>query len=75
MDEARAVLDRLERIEALDREGASPQELLDELRGLVVEAERWARRERDGAAAAAVEACRSALAGADNLNPAFTFPG
>jgi hypothetical protein len=45
MDESRALLERLERIEALDRAGARPAALLDELRGLVGEAERCARRE------------------------------
>jgi hypothetical protein len=47
MDEARAVLVRLERIEALERSRADPALLLAELRELVVEAEAWARRERD----------------------------
>ena len=43
MDEAR-VLERLGRIDALDRTGAVPGELLSELRGLLDEAERLARR-------------------------------
>ena len=51
MDEAR-VLARLDRIDALDREGAAPGELLAELRGLLGEAERLAlgraTQERDG---------------------------
>ena len=38
MDEAR-VLARLDRIDALDRSGAAPGELLAELRGLLEEAE------------------------------------
>jgi hypothetical protein len=42
MDEAR-VLARLDRIDALDREGAAPGELLAELRGLLREAEGWTR--------------------------------
>jgi len=62
MDEARAVIDRLERIDVLEREGAPPAVLLDELRGLVREAETWARLERDERAAAAVERCDEALA-------------
>jgi hypothetical protein len=61
MEEARALLKRLERIEALDRAGAPPQRLLPELHALVREAEVWARRERDPAAQAAVEACAAAL--------------
>jgi hypothetical protein len=47
MDEARAVLHRLERIEALEREGAHPAALLAELQELVREAEVWARIEGD----------------------------
>ena len=47
MDEARAVLDRLSRIEALDRDAAPAGELLDELRGLLREAETWLRAEPD----------------------------
>jgi hypothetical protein len=42
MEEAR-VLARLDRIDALDREGAPPGELLAELRGLLREAESWTR--------------------------------
>jgi hypothetical protein len=62
MDEARAVLGRLERIEELERRGAPPAELLGELRELVHEAEAWARCERDDDALAAVDRCASALA-------------
>ena len=61
MDEARAVLARLDRIEALEREGAPPGVLLEELRGLVQEAEAWARLEADDRGIAAVERCASAL--------------
>jgi hypothetical protein len=61
MDEARAVIDRLERIDALDRDGADPVALLDELRGLVRDAEAWARVEGDARAAAAVDRCEEAL--------------
>ncbi|HEY7196860.1 MAG TPA: hypothetical protein VH306_06720 [Gaiellaceae bacterium] len=56
MEEARAVLERLDRIESLDRARAEPELLLDELRALVREAEAWARRERDPGAFAAAEA-------------------
>ena len=42
MEEAH-VLARLDRIDALDREGAPPGELLAELRGLLREAEAWTR--------------------------------
>jgi hypothetical protein len=56
MDEARAVLTRLERIEALEREGASVPSLLAELRELVGEAAAWAEREGDPRALQAAEA-------------------
>ena len=46
MEEAR-VLARLDRIDALDREGAAPGELLAELRGLLREAETWTRERRE----------------------------
>jgi hypothetical protein len=62
MDEARAVIDRLERIDVLERDGAPPAVLLEELRGLVRDAEAWSRLERDERAAAVVERCDSALA-------------
>ena len=61
MDDARAVLARLDRIEALEREGAPPGALLEELRGLVQEAEAWARNEGGERAREAVEKCAAAL--------------
>lgn len=64
MEEAHALLARLDRIEALDRDGAEPERLLPELRALVREAEAWARRERDPTAEAAAAACDAALADA-----------
>lgn len=62
MDESHAVLERLERIEALDREDARPTQLLEELRALLLEAETWARREGGEAGARAVAELRAALA-------------
>ena len=62
MDEAEAVLERLARIEALDRAGAPTRSLIDELRALVREAERWSRTEGDEAGEEAVSQLRSALA-------------
>ena len=56
MDEARAVLARLERIETLDRQGAAAPALLAELRELVREATEWAEVEGDPDARAAAEA-------------------
>lgn len=61
MDEARAVLERLERIERLQRDGALAGELLEELRGLLSEAELWAGVEGGAAGDAAVARLRSAL--------------
>jgi hypothetical protein len=61
MDEARAVLERLERIEALDRAGAGRADLLAELRALLEEAESWSRVEGGDAGECAVERLRSAL--------------
>ena len=63
MDEARRVLERLDRIEALDRATAAPGELLEQLRTLVREAEDWARAEGgDTDADAAVRRLRGAVA-------------
>jgi hypothetical protein len=63
MDEALAVIARLERIEQLERRGAPAGELLDEVRGLLTDAEAWVRTEASGTdlAEAAVERCRDAL--------------
>jgi hypothetical protein len=55
MEEARAVLARLERIETLDRAQAEPGVLLEELRELVREVEIWAKCERDPRAEAAAQ--------------------
>jgi hypothetical protein len=63
MDEARAVLRRLSRIDALEREGAPARSLLAEVHSLLEEAEAWVAVERGGAeeAEAALERCREAL--------------
>ena len=64
MDEARAVVRRLRRIEALDREEAPAASLLAELRELLTEAEAWVRAEPGGTEPAeeVLERCRDALA-------------
>jgi hypothetical protein len=64
MDEARAVLERLGRIEALEREGASDRSLLAEVRALLVEADAWLVAESSGTerAESALERCREVLA-------------
>jgi hypothetical protein len=56
VEEARAVLARLERIESLRRVGAAPAEVLAEVRRLVDEAAVWAEREDDARARAAAAA-------------------
>ena len=61
MDESEAVLERLERIEALDVSGASPTQVVEELQALLAEAEAWARREGGEAGARAVADLRAAL--------------
>jgi hypothetical protein len=62
MEDSRAVLERLARIEALDRDGAPPSDVLDELRALLTEAEVWSRREGGDAGARAVADLRACLA-------------
>ena len=61
MDEAQAVLERLGRIEALERAGAGAPELLAELRHLGREAEAWSALEGDVRTELAVDRCRAAL--------------
>jgi hypothetical protein len=61
MDESEAVLARLERIEALDRAGAEPGEIVAELRVLVEEAVAWSRVEGGGAGEEAVDELRKAV--------------
>lgn len=61
MEEARSVLERLGRIEALDRAGAQKDELLCELRALIAEAEAWSSLEGGDAGEDAVDGLRSAL--------------
>jgi hypothetical protein len=63
VEQARVVLERLERIEALRRDEAPAGVLLDEARALLSEAEAWAQADRaDDRASAALELCREALA-------------
>jgi hypothetical protein len=68
VDESEAVLERLARIEELDRRGADSRELVDELRILLAEAEAWSRREGGEAGARAVDELRSALDSAGDRN-------
>jgi hypothetical protein len=63
VDQARAVLDRLERIDALRQADASAGVLLDEVRSLLSEAEAWVEADRPGEPAeAALARCRATLA-------------
>jgi hypothetical protein len=64
MDEARTVLRRLRRIEALEREGAPARWLLAEVHFLLEEAQAWVEAEGPGAdvAEAALGRCRESLA-------------
>ena len=61
MEESRAVLERLARIETLDRAGARAPELLVELRALLEEAETWSQAEGGDAGERAVAQLRSAM--------------
>ena len=65
MDEARQVLERLERIDALRREGAPASDLLAEVRSLLAEGERWLAAEMPEGidrARAALANCQAGLA-------------
>ena len=62
VEESREVLARLERIEALDRAGAEPVEIVAELRALLDEATSWSRAEGGDAGERAVDRLRHALA-------------
>ena len=55
------MIERLERIEALDRASADPAELLAEVRGLLHDAEAWVRVEGGDPADEAVKRLRSAF--------------
>ena len=56
------MIERLERIDALDRASADPRELLAEMRSLLREAEEWVRAEGGDAGEDSVARLRSALA-------------
>jgi hypothetical protein len=58
MDEARQILERLERIDALRNQGAPAADVLAEVRSLLAEGERWLAAEKP----AEVERARAALA-------------
>jgi hypothetical protein len=62
MEEARSVLERLDRIETMRRANAGPAELLGELRDLLREAEEWVEVEGGDEGAPAVGRLRDSLA-------------
>ena len=66
VEEARAVLARLERIEELEHLDVPAEVLLGEVRALLTEAEAWVRAEPAGTDAAvdSLDRCRAALTGA-----------
>lgn len=72
MDEARRVIERLERISELRSGGAAPHRLLDELRALLEEGEAWLAREGvdTDRAAVALGDVRDALAAREARTPA-----
>jgi uncharacterized protein YjhX (UPF0386 family) len=62
VDEARAVIARLDRVELLERSGAAAEDVLVEIERLLCEVEAWL--EREGAPARVsdlLEACREQL--------------
>ncbi len=69
MDEAEKVLDRLKRIQELDRNEAPAGTLLDELRHLVTEAEEWARAEGDARARSAAAELGAELLRFEEVGP------
>lgn len=71
MDEARRVMERLERIERLRRVEGSPRALLAEVRGLLEDGEAWLAAEgRDAdVAAAALGRCRQRLDAVGEVRP------
>jgi predicted nicotinamide N-methyase len=76
VDQARAVLDRLERIEALRVADAPAGILLAEVRSLLTEAEAWVEADRPGARAEeALERCRDALAAGERSTTDALLPG
>lgn len=64
MEEARTVIDCLDRIACLDQQPGGEKELLEEVRTLLHAAEAWTRREGAGVERAelALDRCRAALA-------------
>jgi hypothetical protein len=77
MDEARRVIERLERIEVLRRREAPAAALLAEVRGLLHDGEAWlaAEREAPRGAEAALNRCRERLRDDGEVMSGRTGPG
>jgi hypothetical protein len=72
MEEARKVIERLERIDELRQARAPARTLLAEVRALLAEGEEWLASERAGdltEAAAALTSCRQRLARPEEVVP------
>lgn len=69
MEAAARVLARLDRLERLDRSGATPQELAGELVALAADAEAWAREEGGERALDAVRELRRRTEGMSRGGP------
>jgi hypothetical protein len=76
VEKARAVLERLERIDGLRGEEAPAAVLLEEVRALLSEAEEWVREEPciPARALEALERSREALAEGDRASAAALVP-
>jgi hypothetical protein len=76
VDQARAVIDRLERIEELRRGDAPAGVLLGEVRSLLAEAEAWVEADRPGERTLeALERCREAVAAGERTAHGTLAPG
>jgi hypothetical protein len=76
VDEARAVIERLERIEELREADAPAGVLLGEVRTLLTEAEAWAVADRPGKEALdALERCREAVDAGERAAQRTLTPG
>jgi hypothetical protein len=77
MEKARAVLERLDRIDGLREEEAPASVLLEEVRALLCEAEEWVREEPTERACAgdALERSRAALAGGERRDESVVAVG
>ena len=76
VEEARALLERLERIEALRGADVPAGVLLAEVRSLLSEAEAWVEADRPGARSEqALARCRDALAAGERRTEDVLLPG